>query len=121
MPRSGSRPYECVKRAWHSDWHQPIRGSIIQQFFKVATEAHSSMTRKNREWQEKLLLVVLKVEEIMYFARQLGHDLELDRAKQLGQPWALARLSLARTSGCQPGKCNCQLSMDMIYVLVILA
>ncbi|KAL9224444.1 hypothetical protein vseg_000473 [Gypsophila vaccaria] len=66
MPRPGPRPYECVRRAWHSDRHQPIRGSIIQQVFRVVTEAHSSNTRKNREWQEKLPRVVLKAEEIMY-------------------------------------------------------
>ncbi|XP_056693100.1 uncharacterized protein [Spinacia oleracea] len=66
MPRPGPRPYECVRRAWHSDRHQPIRGSIIQQVFRVVTESHSSITRKNREWQEKLPRVVLKAEEIMY-------------------------------------------------------
>ncbi|XP_021741755.1 uncharacterized protein LOC110707970 [Chenopodium quinoa] len=66
MPRPGPRPYECVRRPWHSDRHQPIRGSIIQQIFRVVTEAHSSVTRKNREWQEKLPRVVLKAEEIMY-------------------------------------------------------
>ncbi|KAK9715186.1 hypothetical protein RND81_06G148400 [Saponaria officinalis] len=66
MPRPGPRPYECVRRAWHSDRHQPIRGSIIQQIFRVVTEAHSSTTRKNREWQEKIPRVVLKAEEIMY-------------------------------------------------------
>ncbi|GAB2289194.1 hypothetical protein Dimus_023497 [Dionaea muscipula] len=66
MPRPGPRPYECVRRAWHSDRHRPIRGSIIQQIFRVVNEAHSSATRKNREWQEKLPIVVLKAEEIMY-------------------------------------------------------
>ncbi|KMT02823.1 hypothetical protein BVRB_8g194060 [Beta vulgaris subsp. vulgaris] len=66
MPRPGPRPYECVRRAWHCDRHRPIRGSIIQQIFRVVTEAHSSITRKNREWQEKLPRVVLKAEEIMY-------------------------------------------------------
>ena len=35
-------------------------------FCRVVTEAHSSVTRKNREWQEKLPCVVLKAEEIMY-------------------------------------------------------
>ena len=34
MPRPGPRPYECVRRAWHSDRHQPMRGSIIQQIFR---------------------------------------------------------------------------------------
>ncbi|KAL5538986.1 hypothetical protein UlMin_045522 [Ulmus minor] len=66
MPRPGPRPYECVRRAWHSDRHQPMRGSIIQQIFRVANEAHGPMTRKNKEWLDKLPLVVLKAEEIMY-------------------------------------------------------
>ncbi|GAB4832846.1 hypothetical protein Ancab_006861 [Ancistrocladus abbreviatus] len=66
MPRPGPRPYECVRRAWHSDRHHPMRGSIIQQIFRVVNEAHSSATSKNREWQEKLPVVVLKAEEIMY-------------------------------------------------------
>ncbi|KAL8129597.1 hypothetical protein V2J09_018752 [Rumex salicifolius] len=66
MPRPGPRPYECVRRAWHSDRHQPMRGSIISQSFRVVTEAHSPVTRKNREWQEKLPIVVIKAEEIMY-------------------------------------------------------
>ncbi|XP_044472529.1 uncharacterized protein LOC123201133 [Mangifera indica] len=66
MPRPGPRPYECVRRAWHSERHQPMRGSIIQQIFRVVHESHSSQTRKNREWQQKLPLVVLKAEEIMY-------------------------------------------------------
>ncbi|CAG7889339.1 unnamed protein product [Brassica rapa] len=66
MPRPGPRPYECVKRAWHSDRHQPIRGSIIRQIFRLAMEAHSAATKKNKEWQEKLPVVVLKAEEIMY-------------------------------------------------------
>ena len=34
MPRPGPRPYECVRRAWHSDRHQPIRGSLIQEIFR---------------------------------------------------------------------------------------
>lgn len=29
-------------------------------------EAHRAATRKNKEWQEKLPVVVLKAEEIMY-------------------------------------------------------
>ncbi|CAN6924763.1 unnamed protein product [Brassica oleracea var. botrytis] len=66
MPRPGPRPYECVKRAWHSDRHQPIRGSIISQIFRLSMEAHSAATKKNKEWQEKLPVVVLKAEEIMY-------------------------------------------------------
>ncbi|KAK6140696.1 hypothetical protein DH2020_025560 [Rehmannia glutinosa] len=66
MPRPGPRPYECVRRAWHSDRHQPIRGSLIQEIFRIVNEVHCSATRKNREWQEKLPIVVLKAEEIMY-------------------------------------------------------
>ncbi|XP_031271928.1 uncharacterized protein LOC116130322 [Pistacia vera] len=66
MPRPGPRPYECVRRAWHSERHQPMRGSIIQQIFRVVHESHSPRTKKNREWQEKLPVVVLKAEEIMY-------------------------------------------------------
>ncbi|XP_057967386.1 uncharacterized protein LOC131157337 isoform X2 [Malania oleifera] len=66
MPRPGPRPYECVRRAWHSDRHQPMRGSIIQQIFRVVNESHSPATKKNKEWQEKLPIVVLKSEEIMY-------------------------------------------------------
>ncbi|KAI3781930.1 hypothetical protein L2E82_11958 [Cichorium intybus] len=66
MPRPGPRPYECVRRSWHSDRHQSIRGSIIQQIFRLVHENHSTGTKKNREWQEKLPLVVLKSEEIMY-------------------------------------------------------
>ncbi|KAF8036622.1 hypothetical protein BT93_C2370 [Corymbia citriodora subsp. variegata] len=66
MPRPGPRPYECVRRAWHSDRHQPMRGSIIQQIFRVVNEAHSAATKKNREWQEKLPIVVFRAEEIMY-------------------------------------------------------
>nr|GFA82428.1 histone acetyltransferase [Tanacetum cinerariifolium] len=66
MPRPGPRPFECVKRSWHSDRHQPIRGSIIQQIFRLVHENHTSGTKQNREWQEKLPVVVLKSEEIMY-------------------------------------------------------
>nr|XP_043607751.1 uncharacterized protein LOC122579613 isoform X2 [Erigeron canadensis] len=66
MPRPGPRPYECVRRAWHSDRHQPMRGSLIQEIFRVVNEIHSSTTRKNKEWQDKLPIVVLKAEEIMY-------------------------------------------------------
>ncbi|KAL1335063.1 uncharacterized protein [Arachis hypogaea] len=66
MPRPGPRPYECVRRAWHSERHQPVRGSIIQQIFRVVNEAHTPATKKNKEWQEKLPVVVLKAEEIMY-------------------------------------------------------
>ncbi|XP_021898155.1 uncharacterized protein LOC110814877 [Carica papaya] len=66
MPRPGPRPYECVRRAWHSDRHQPMRGSLIQEIFRVVNEVHSSATKKNKEWQEKLPVVVLRAEEIMY-------------------------------------------------------
>ncbi|ONK59516.1 uncharacterized protein A4U43_C08F7230 [Asparagus officinalis] len=66
MPRPGPRPYECVRRAWHSDRHQPVRGSLIQEIFRLANDAHNPATRKNGEWLEKLPLVVLKAEEIMY-------------------------------------------------------
>ncbi|KAJ7956721.1 Histone acetyltransferase [Quillaja saponaria] len=66
MPRPGPRPYECVRRAWHSERHRPMRGSIIQQIFRVVNEAHSAITKKNKEWQEKLPIVVLKAEDIMY-------------------------------------------------------
>ncbi|KAF8035883.1 hypothetical protein BT93_C1795 [Corymbia citriodora subsp. variegata] len=66
MPRPGPRPYECVRKAWHSERHQPIRGSLIQEIFRVVNEIHSSSTKKNKEWQEKLPVVVLKAEEIMY-------------------------------------------------------
>lgn len=34
--------------------------------FRVVTDAHSSATKKNREWKEKLPIVVLRAEEIMY-------------------------------------------------------
>jgi len=34
MPRPGPRPYECMRRAWHSDRHQPLRGSVIRQIFR---------------------------------------------------------------------------------------
>ncbi|KAJ8753246.1 hypothetical protein K2173_017860 [Erythroxylum novogranatense] len=66
MPRPGPRPYECVKKAWHSDRHQPMRGSIIQQIFRLVHKTHSTATKKNREWQAKLPIVVLRAEEIIY-------------------------------------------------------
>ncbi|XP_022729165.1 uncharacterized protein LOC111284641 [Durio zibethinus] len=66
MPRPGPRPYVCERRAWHSDRHQPMRGSLIQEIFRVVNEIHTSATKKNKEWQEKLPVVVLKAEEIMY-------------------------------------------------------
>lgn len=33
---------------------------------RVASDAHSPTTKKNKEWLEKLPIVVLKAEEIMY-------------------------------------------------------
>lgn len=39
MPRPGPRPYECVRRAWHSDRHQPIRGSLIQEIFRFQLQS----------------------------------------------------------------------------------
>ncbi|KAK8505388.1 hypothetical protein V6N13_045827 [Hibiscus sabdariffa] len=66
MPRTGPKPYVCQRRAWHSDRHQAMRGSLVQEIFRVVNEIHSSATKKNKEWQEKLPVVVLKAEEIMY-------------------------------------------------------
>ncbi|KAL8170528.1 hypothetical protein V2J09_022332 [Rumex salicifolius] len=60
------RPYECTRRAWHSERQQPIRGYLIKEIFGIAHEIHSPSTKKKREWQEKLPIVVLKAEEIMY-------------------------------------------------------
>lgn len=33
---------------------------------RIVNEAHSSATKKNKEWQQKLPIVVLKAEEIVY-------------------------------------------------------
>ncbi|KAL4325417.1 hypothetical protein GQ457_11G017730 [Hibiscus cannabinus] len=66
MPRPGPRPYECVRRAWHSETHQPLRGSIIQQILRIAIETHTTATKKNKEWRDKILIVIVKAEEIMY-------------------------------------------------------
>ncbi|KAH7447303.1 hypothetical protein KP509_01G100900 [Ceratopteris richardii] len=66
MPRPGPRPYECVRRSWHSDTHQPLRGTLIQEIFRVVIEIHSTSTRRKKEWQEKLPIVVLRAEEILY-------------------------------------------------------
>ncbi|KAJ7560730.1 hypothetical protein O6H91_04G142900 [Diphasiastrum complanatum] len=66
MPRPGPRPYECVRRAWHSDAHQPLRGSLTQEILRVLTELHKPETRRKKEWQEKLPTVVLRAEEILY-------------------------------------------------------
>ena len=41
MPRPGPRPYECVRRAWHSDRHQPIRGSLIKEIFRFSPQPNS--------------------------------------------------------------------------------
>ncbi|KAG5046654.1 hypothetical protein JHK86_016060 [Glycine max] len=86
MPRPGPRPYECMRRAWHSERHQPMRGSIIRQIFRVVAEAHSAATKSNKEWQEKLPIVVLRAEEIIYskansevVAEYLNPDTLLDR------------------------------------------
>ncbi|KAK8535229.1 hypothetical protein V6N13_081367 [Hibiscus sabdariffa] len=66
MPRPGPRPYVFERKAWHSDTHQPMRGSLVQEIFRLVNEVHSSASKKNKEWQEKLPVVVLKAEEIMY-------------------------------------------------------
>ncbi|KAL1210359.1 hypothetical protein V5N11_006690 [Cardamine amara subsp. amara] len=66
MPRPGPRPYDCIRRAWHSDRHQPMRGLLIQEIFRIVCEIHSQSTKKNTEWQEKLPVVVLRAEEILY-------------------------------------------------------
>ncbi|KAK4345160.1 hypothetical protein RND71_035336 [Anisodus tanguticus] len=66
MPKPGPRPYECVRKAWHSERHQPIRGSLVQEIFRIVNEVHYSATKKNKEWQEKLPIVVFRAEEIMY-------------------------------------------------------
>ncbi|RWR93528.1 Histone acetyltransferase [Cinnamomum micranthum f. kanehirae] len=44
-------------------WH------LVKQpdfYLRVVNEIHSSATKNNKEWQDKLPLVVLKAEEIMY-------------------------------------------------------
>ncbi|CAJ1973712.1 unnamed protein product [Sphenostylis stenocarpa] len=66
MPRPAPKPYDCVKRAWHTQIHQPIRGTLIQEIFRVVNEIHGSSTKKKKEYQEKLPVVVLRVEEIIY-------------------------------------------------------
>ncbi|XWS17128.1 hypothetical protein CRYUN_Cryun33cG0041900 [Craigia yunnanensis] len=43
-----------------------MRGSIIQQILRLAIETHSTATKKNTEWQDKILIVIVKAEEIMY-------------------------------------------------------
>lgn len=37
MPRPGPRPYDCIRRAWHSDRHQPMRGLLIQEIFRSSS------------------------------------------------------------------------------------
>ncbi|XP_014500215.1 uncharacterized protein LOC106761201 [Vigna radiata var. radiata] len=66
MPRSAPKPYDCVKRTWHGQIHQPIRGTLIQEIFRVVNEIHTSSTKKKKDYQEKLPVVVLKAEEIIY-------------------------------------------------------
>lgn len=39
---------------------------LLLRLISAVNEIHSSATRKNKEWQEKLPIVVLKAEEIMY-------------------------------------------------------
>ncbi|GMI95075.1 hypothetical protein HRI_003176800 [Hibiscus trionum] len=78
MPRPGPRPYGFERKAWHSHTHQAMRGSLVQEIFRVVNEVHSSATKKNKEWQEKLPVVVLKAEEIMYSkANSEGEYIEL--------------------------------------------
>lgn len=111
MPRPGPRPYECVRRAWHSERHHAMRGTLIQEMFRlvaarllllllllptslasllllvvivpclclfrVVNDLHGSATKKNKEWQEKLPIVVLKAEEIMYSKANSEVDLTL--------------------------------------------
>ncbi|XVF48360.1 hypothetical protein PTKIN_Ptkin03bG0184000 [Pterospermum kingtungense] len=60
------RPYVFERKVWHSERHQPMRGTLIQEIFRIVNEVHSSSTKKNKEWQEKLPVVVLKAEEILY-------------------------------------------------------
>ena len=35
-------------------------------YFRVVHEIHSPATKRNKEWQEKLPVVVLRAEDIMY-------------------------------------------------------
>ncbi|KAF9589893.1 hypothetical protein IFM89_029256 [Coptis chinensis] len=82
MPRPGPKTYECVKRAWHAQ-------SLIQEIFRVVNEIHGTETKKNKQGQEKLLVVVLKAEEIIYSKANSEHgkmisrkDLEKKLAKE---------------------------------------
>ncbi|PWA40148.1 hypothetical protein CTI12_AA565470 [Artemisia annua] len=43
-----------------------MRASLIEEIFGVVKEIHSSATKKNKEWQDKLPVAVLKADEIMY-------------------------------------------------------
>lgn len=42
------------------------KGVYYLGLIRVVRERHSVVTKKNREWQQKLPVVVLKAEEIMY-------------------------------------------------------
>jgi len=37
MPRSAPKPYDCLRRPWHTQIHQPIRGTLIQEIFRSTT------------------------------------------------------------------------------------
>lgn len=34
--------------------------------FRLAIDSHSTATKKNSEWQDKILTVIVKAEEILY-------------------------------------------------------
>ena len=38
----------------------------VYSWFRVVNEIHNPMTRRKKEWQEKLPIVVLRAEEILY-------------------------------------------------------
>ncbi|TQE08361.1 hypothetical protein C1H46_005989 [Malus baccata] len=42
------------------------RFSSLELHLRVVNEVHNSVTKKNKEWQKKLPLVVLRAKEIMY-------------------------------------------------------
>ncbi|KAH9298878.1 hypothetical protein KI387_030560, partial [Taxus chinensis] len=67
MPRPGPRPYECIRRAWHSDSHHPLRGRLIQDIFRIADEIHNKTTRRNKRMAEEVASGgLLRAEEILY-------------------------------------------------------
>ncbi|KAK1372508.1 hypothetical protein POM88_028701 [Heracleum sosnowskyi] len=81
MPRPLPKPYECVRRAWHSENHSTdfqvcdfldfleIYVFLLMPtmcLIRVLNVKHYVGTKGNREWQEKLPIVVFKAEEIMY-------------------------------------------------------